>query len=478
MNNLPSISSRFSRWSPRRKLLAAGALLAALLIIAAACSDDEAIPQPTPIPPSPIPASELARLSPSAREALIQFVVGHRGITGDWEQFHLDFDLWREGLVACDASSVTVSLLGFASDFAPITEAARGLPRSVDVRGLSDELTAAAVAEEKTLRELRDGWSPGATSLFEAVDLQRSASADVRKRVADRILDLVEQTSSESRALVDGFADATSSLNRKWDSFHADYEGLRAEQPTLKPSVLGARLSGLVSQFSDVAQDARALPTTPSTRSIAKILVDAVEQEDLVLRKLRGIFSRTEDLSGEGESISSTLAFDEFDIALVNGNAARREAAEQLADVVEGSSSENEMAVAQFSDGYDQLVSAWSAFDQQYEAWRRDEGGCDRAGATQALSQFTVQFSGLATRVRVLPRLEILQSLGEVFVEAAEREEQALRNLRTTWRPFDSEVYGSFDQERSTAGQFRRQVAAGLNELITQHDISGGELAR
>ena len=409
---------------------------------------------------------------------MIQFVVGHQGITGDWEQFHLDFDLWREGLVACDASSVTVSLLGFASDFAPITEAARGLPRSVDVRELSDELTTAAVAEEKTLRELRDGWSPGATELFEAVDLQRSASADVRNRVADKILDLVEQTSSESRALVDDFAAATSSLNSKWDSFHADYEGLRAEQPTLNLGELGARLSGLVTQFSDVAQEARALPTTPSTRAIAKILVDAVEQEDLVLRKLRGIFSRTEDLSGERESISSTLAFDDFDVALVNSNAQRREASQQLADVVEGSSSENEVAVTQFSDGYDQLVSVWSAFDQQYEAWRRDEGGCDRAGATQALSQFTVQFSGIATRVRALPRLEILQSLGEVFVVAVEREEQALRNLRTTWRPFDSEVYSSFDQERSTAGQLRRQVAAGLNELITQHDISGAELAR
>ena len=56
--------------------------------------------------------------------------------------------------------------------------------------------------------------------------------------------------------------------------------------------------------------------------------------------------------------------------------------------------------------------------------------------------------------------------------------EQSLRNLRTIWCPFDSEVHGSFDQERSTADQFRRQVAAGLNELITQHDISGAELAR
>ena len=458
----------------KRYLLALALLI--FVIVAATCGGEEATPTPAPTPVAVPP--EFPRLSPAVRESLVQYTGQFQEISDGWEQLHLDFDRWREGLVACDASSVTVSLLGFAGDFAPITEAARGLPRSIDVRALSDELTAAAVAEEKTLRELRDGWSPGATDLFEAVDLQRSASADVRKSVADKILDLVEQTSSESRELVDGFAAASSSLNRKWDSFHADYEGLRAEQPTLNSAELGTQLSGLVTQFSDVALEARALPTTPATRAIAKILVDAVEQEDLVLRKLRGIFSRTEDLSGEGESISSTLAFDEFDIALVNGNAQRREAAEQLADVVEGSSSDNEMAVAQFSDGYDQLVSAWSAFDQQYEAWRRDEGGCDRAGATQALSQFTVQFSGIATRVRTLPRLEILQSLGEVFVVAVEREEQALRNLRTTWRPFDSEVYSSFDQERSTAGQLRRQVAAGLNELITQHDISGAELAR
>ena len=51
-----------------------------------------------------------------------------------------------------------------------------------------------------------------------------------------------------------------------------------------------------------------------------------------------------------------------------------------------------------------------------------------------------------------------LRPLRELFVEAAELEEEALTALRNTWRPFDSEVYRTVEQERIDTKRLRRQV--------------------
>ena len=65
-----------------------------------------------------------------------------------------------------------------------------------------------------------------------------------------------------------------------------------------------------------------------------------------------------------------------------------------------------------------------------------------------------------------------MRPLGELLVEAIEREERALRELRNNWLPFDSDVYQGFDRERNAAGRLRRQVVAGLNSLISQYDLT------
>ena len=364
-------------------------------------------------------------------------------------------------------------LTQFAGDFAKITEMARGLPRSSNVRELADRLVAAAEAEERALRELRDGWQPDVPDLFEAVDLQRSVATTLQKEVEDRIQDLQEQASSSSMAVVQDFDRALSELNSDWDVFHRDYDIFRAIQGELTSVDIGAAVSELVTQFSDLVTQVRTLPTSPITRLVAQILVQAAEEEELALRKLRDAFEPIPILG-----LGTQPAFENFDTKVVTSNTRRREAAEKLADIARQASSESETAVLEFDDSNQELLTALSIFHQQYDFWRRTEGGCDRLGAAETLSGFTIRLSELATEVRALPRLPILEPQGEVLVAAAEREEQALRSLRDTWRPFDSRVYSFFEQERNAAGKLRRQVAAGLNDLLTHYGVSPEELVR
>ena len=54
------------------------------------------------------------------------------------------------------------------------------------------------------------------------------------------------------------------------------------------------RLSELVDEFRDLVVAVRELPASEVTRRVTQILAQAVEDEDLVLRKLRGTFEKTE----------------------------------------------------------------------------------------------------------------------------------------------------------------------------------------
>ena len=159
------------------------------------------------------------------RAVAVAFADGHKAISEDWDKLHGDLDAWRAGLVSCTANSVQSSLGGFAGRFAGITESARSLPRPLVVRELADTLIQAAEQEETALRLLRDSWqagtatispassqededsgesqdgnNPAAASLFEGVDLARSAASSLQKEVADQLTDLQASTTADSQS--------------------------------------------------------------------------------------------------------------------------------------------------------------------------------------------------------------------------------------------------------------------------------------
>ncbi len=59
-----------------------------------------------------------------------------------------------------------------------------------------------------------------------------------------------------------------------------------------------------------------------------------------------------------------------------------------------------------------------------------------------------------------------------LVVEAAEGEEEALRVLRNTWRPFTADIYKALDRHRADAGRLRRQASVGVQELLDRFQVS------
>ena len=351
-------------------------------------------------------------------------------------------------------------------------------------------------------------------AMFERVDSARAAASALRQEVVDSLIDREADTSAASVASVSEFVAIFNSIDTAWDDFHRQYDALRSAEGQITSGETVNQLGLLIDRFRDIVITIRQLPTIASTRPVAERLAFAAEQEDLSLRRLRDTFqlvgepvpetneepvesensedslvedeesnegtttSSEETAGGESEvtfePIDPTL-FDAFDTRLVETNGQRLEARRTLEHVLEDISEESQIEVQDFTGPYNQLLRDWDSFHTDYNEWRNSEGGCDRAKATKILVQLNVTFGKISSAVRDLPPATVLRPMAEILVEAAEREERALRNLRNTWRPNDPEVYQNLDRERSTAGKLRRQVTTGIQELLERYGISPQE---
>ena len=448
---------------------------------------------PVSIAVSPVP------LSIAAVESVLTFGKAYDQISVEWDAFHKDLDTWRQGLNACDASAVRAALGRLASLAADLTRDARDLPRSPDIRSLADSLSAAAAGQEAAFRDLRDDWHPDAEAIFEAVEAERSNAASARNVAQDTTLDLLQKTSPSSQIKVISFSAALAVINGHWDRLHTEYNDLRAREAELTTSELVSELSKLVESFTAIAVQIRELPYDSTTATISSIFSEAADDEELALRNLRNAFAKSgpagddglqssagEDVlppptgpdgeSGQEQGVTFSTSesdrFQAFGAQLVESNAARRHAMEAMADVLKEVSPDARVNIGEFEVEFRTLTTEWSSFDEEYLDWRRTEGGCDSTAAIEALAKFNTDFSALARRVRALPSVPPLLSLGEIFVEAVDREEMALRSLRDEWRPFDTVIYGEIETQRTTVAKLRRQVGAGLANILAKYLIT------
>ena len=418
----------------------------------------EEIGTPTPTPVRPEDVAVVA-----------EFVTGHDAVSREWDRFHSELDAWREALTECGAASFKVDLNGFAARFIVMGEGAGALPRLALVREMADLLVQATEKEGAAIRQLRDGWTPDSTAGFEAVDMERSASLTMTNGVRDLLEDLKDATSGSARLLLGGYSVKAGEMEVAWDRFHRNYDLFRAGQ--IDPATVGpaSRLSELIEEFGVVLATIRELPQSKVTQPITTSLAETAEAEDLALRRLRSTAPLSEEVPFE--QLDPTLV-DAFEAQLVSSNAMRRQAGQALAQVVETASEENEAGVLAFEMRYSALASSLDRFHQDYDEWRRTEGGCDRSQAVADLGGFALQFGQIAGSVRGLPGATLLRPLRELLVEAAEEEHRALGELRNGWRPFDAAVYKGFDMQRSTTGKLRRQVAAGTQDLVARFGVS------
>ena len=475
-------------------------LLLALMVACAGVSD---APPPAAAPDAP-PAQAATPLPASARAAMDQFVQQQQEIEVDWDKYHQDFDQWRAGLTSCHRSSVQAALRDFAVSFNSVTEQTRDLPRNATTRELADILIEAAVQEEAAYRQLRDRWQPKNVSLFEQVEQRRADAALAQKMAEDQAIDLQKELEEgadpEEVAAVEAFSEALDGIKDQWKEFHADYADLRKEADELDNAVVITRLEQLLEQLSSITSLLEGISSEDATEDMIGMLQDAAQGE---LEALLSVAKSLADSDppppsvdpsgipiptatpipppdsektgpamppgppgmGMGMESAPGASFDEMDIAVSYTEDVLRQVKRSIKVIVDDSPAESLANVREFNNDYRRLLEEWNAFHQGYDDWRKTDGGCDRTSVVEALDQFNLRANDLGRQVRDLPQASYLLPMYTLLVEAAEREEGAIRALRNSWQPFTVDVFKAVDQERVHANRLRRQADIGLQEL-------------
>ena len=444
-----------------KPLLPAAGIL--LLVLSIACQSN-----PTPAPPS---ASESTTTVPTsvpqqAKELAEQFARAHGFIEKEWDDFHVEFDTWREGLVPCDPSAAQQAFRGFASQFNDVNEQTLSLSRPSGVRGLADKLIKASQGEAAALRRLRDRWQPGNDSLLEAVASQRVDSAVAQKGVEDKLADLQEGTDAESLEELKEFSDAFDVLQADWEEFHGSYKSLENDQTGLEPAAVLARIDELIGDFGSIITGVKGLPSADKAENLADALEEAADSQKTGLGVLK---SEIESLE---EGSSSAAAFGAFDGDVQESQDKLKETEKELKDLTQDGLGKDTAAVVDFARELDELLESWNGFHRAFDDWMDSEGGCDRSEVIQTLGEKSLEFGRLADRTRELPTASYLRPMSGLVVEAAEGEEEALRVLRNTWRPFGADAYKALDRQRADAGRLRKQASVGVQELLDRFQVS------
>ena len=477
-------------------------VLTLAMMSAVACSPSSPAPpaEPTAEPPRSV---EPTALPAETLAAVDDFTSQRAALDEEWGQLREEFDQWSAGLTACRPSSMQQALNSFAVDFNSITKQARNLTRAQTTGELADIVIAAAEEEEAAYRQLRDRWQPNNVALFEGVETQRTKAAQAHAKAEDRAIELQEtfRDSPDAESIKD-FSLAFDKVKGDWQNFHDEYIELREEAESIDVQEVFDSLDELVKKSNEIIDALDDLPHLNGTENSVDDLLSAAKAERKELRtaakppqktasKTRSSATSTDSSSSsssdssadddDSDSKTSSSAktssakeepelpdFTKADASVENGETALKQAARTVRSIADVDVAESLGELAQFTAEHRRLRAAWDAFHDDYNAWREDEGGCERADAIDALDQFSLRMRNLSSNARALPQTGSLLPMYTLMVEAAEREENAMRTLRFTWQPFTIDAFKALYEQRTVTDGRRREAAIGVEELRTR----------
>ncbi len=425
--------------------------LALFAMIACTTPPDQA---PADSPPSSAPEAMATRAPAMEPPPLADFNEQRQGIDEAWNQVHDDFDQWRADLTMCHPTTMTEALSEFAIEFNDVTEEARDLTRTKTTGEFTNKLITAAEEEETAFRQLRDRWQPGNVSLFENVEIQRNLASQAQREAKDKALELratLEEIADPEE--IAAFTEAFEAIVKDWEEVHAEYDKLSDGADDAEVSDVIDGLKALTKKMEAIAAAVDELPSLKGGKDAIKALEKAAQAEvDAFSAAAESPTGEEEKEEQEGEDKEEDAAklpdFKDIDASV----AASEEAFEALSDVVDDLSVEDTADaladITMFDLEYDRLMQTWDRFHSDYNAWRADDGGCDRLEVLEALTEFSSNVDAVGDSVRSLPKSGYLEPVHHLLVAAIEGEEQAFRSLRDTWQPFTLDALRAVDRAR------------------------------
>lgn len=284
-----------------------------------------------------------------------------------------------------------------------------------------------------------------------------------------------------TKAMLLDFTQAQRSLDQNWESFRKSYMDWR-QRAAQSEGLVYKNLNDFLASFVAVKRDIYQLQAPRGAGDVVERLVQAAEREDAALKELRDNWKGDE------------APFQKYEKERQEVNKLRRQATSKLQELMAPSPARartpdteepatppatarrtrtvDPQALQQLERSLQAVNRKWNDFHASYDGWRSRDYSSEREAGYSQLSAFASDFRGLLSKISSLPAPAPLRPVAELLVQAAEKEEGALRDLKDNWKPFDSRYYQAYEREWENIDRLRRQARASLTDLLLKYGIS------
>ena len=438
-------------------------LVPALALFAMIACTAPATQEPEPAAPTSAPEAMATRAPAISPPPLAEFNEQRQSIDEAWDLVHYDFDRWRADLSMCHPTAMTEALSGFAIEFNGVTAEARGLTRTKTTGEFADKLITAAEEEETAFRQLRDRWQPGNVSLFENVEMQRNVASQAQREARDQSLALRAQLEEATDpADIEEFEGSLEGVESSIGEARSDYKKLKDDAEDMEASEINSELKNLTEAMESIAAEIDDLPSLKGSHEAVRALEKAVKAEIDVFDNAEA--EEPEDEEDEDAEVKLP-DFKKIDAAVKATDEALDKVVDVLHDLAVDDPAEALADLTLFDIEYDRLMQTWDRFHSGYNAWRADDGGCDRLAVLESLTEFSANVDAVGDSVRSLPNSGYLEPVHRLLGAAIEGEEQAFRSLRDTWQPFTLDALRAVDRARMMSDARRSDADVIIQEL-------------
>lgn len=290
-----------------------------------------------------------------------------------------------------------------------------------------------------------------------------------------------------TKATLLDFARAQSNLERDWDAFRKSY--MEWQQKTSQSyGVVYKGFNDFLARFVAVKKEVAQLQAPAGASEVVEKLSQAADREDAALKDLR-----------DNLAVGDLDAFQKFDKERQEVNKLRRQAAAILQDLSASSASPtprttplletttppftqrrlrtvDPQALQQFDRAFQAANKIWNDFEVSYDTWLSRDYSPEREASYSQLAIFVSNFRSLSSQISSLAAPGQLRPVAELMIQAAEKEEAALRGLRDNAKPYDARPYQAYEKEWATIDRLRRQASSSLTDLLFKQGISPSEI--
>mgnify|MGYP001560485431 CR=1 FL=1 len=265
------------------------------------------------------------------------------------------------------------------------------------------------------------------------------------------------------------FTKAFNTLNKDWEGYRRSYGDWRQKVACAEPAMTES-LGKFVSSFQKIKRTVNDLPQTTLVRSVSERLAEAAEREEAALIDLRTNWKPGDE-----------AAFQKYEAGRLAADRVRRQAEQTLSTLMLSTQAENIDAIDKYRRGRSAIEVDWDALQKDYDSWRQSLPKDSKATsadkektAMDTLQKLATNAQGILNRVYTLTSPALIRRPTDLLVEAAEREEAALRKLKATWKPGDEDSLATYERERLAINKLRRDSAVEVGG-ITEASLQGNK---